>query len=731
MKFPAIVFILAATVFAGPVSHFGMLEVCGNNICGKITGTSTPILLKGPSLYWSDGTGSPFYNAETVDWFVDNMQIGIIRAAMGIRYYGNNTGTIDASGGVHGYHFDSTTQKRLIRDVINAAIINDIYVIVDWHSHNAHEGQEPAQSRSFFRQMATEFKDVPNIIWEVYNEPISANAGQITSYANSVITEIRNAGSNNLVLVGSRNWSQNPSEQASNFGNTASSKNVAFTFHFYAAEGGGGGHDNVMSSANSARSAGYAVFGSEWGFTEANGTGSLNQGSKWTSWMDNNNISNCNWSVSNIENSSMFTAGTSAANLSTSRLRQSGQYFQTYMNSNKWTAKIPSNHPKGNDVSVSVKDGESVTIPTASLGLTGNITAVSQPSSGSAEFTANTLKYTTSPSGSPTEKVRFTYKITQGSITVQRRVTVTVTNRRPILPQKSPIAVSRRVPTRFSMVNAFSPTDPSGGTLSFKEVSLSNTSVGTISITSGKDSLVFTPSASMRDAAPTEVTLNYSIQNASGIFSSASVVLQVQNIQPSININNICCLGSKPNTEPIGIGMANVGAQDRDGDSIWFVALYLDPQYPGSLRQVKPDSFVYTPVNNRTGKVVFLAVITDGNLNSVLGKTNLTLTGSGTEINVTAPTEIPGVVPIISQPSIGSFGMSSLGSGDILLHFSQSDFAKLEVYSLSGRNMGTLLNSWQNAGSARVSLKSLNLQKGVYILRLKQGSQVKTLRIVN
>jgi hypothetical protein len=75
--------------------------------------------------------------------------------------------------------------------------------------------------------------------------------------------------------------------------------------------------------------------------------------------------------------------------------------------------------------------------------------------------------------------------------------------------------------------------------------------------------------------------------------------------------------------------------------------------------------------------------------------------------------------------------LASLGLGKIELYFSQSGYAKLDVYSLSGKNMGSLLNGWQNAGSSAVSLKNLNLQKGVYILRLKQGSQIKILRVVN
>jgi hypothetical protein len=184
--------------------------------------------------------------------------------------------------------------------------------------------------------------------------------------------------------------------------------------------------------------------------------------------------------------------------------------------------------------------------------------------------------------------------------------------------------------------------------------------------------------------------------------------------------------------------MAQVRGNDKDGDALQFVHLYLDPWYPGRLEKVKADSFVYYPESNKTGDVVFLVIITDGTDESVLGKTYLTLNGNGSDIGrhpsgANGPNEIPGVNPIISQPNSSAQGMNvrALGSGRVALYFAQSGQAKLDVYSLSGKNMGTLLNGHQNAGSSEVSLSSLKLQKGIYILRRSQGSQVKTLRIMN
>ena len=744
MKTIILALLLVVAASAGPVSHFGALKVCGKNICGEKTGTSTSVFFKGPSLYWSVGQGAAFYSPDVVDWFVDNMQIGIIRAAMGIRYYKENSEPINVnSTNPVGYYDDPARQKNIMKAVIEAAIVNDIYVIVDWHSHNAEN--ETSIATTFFRELATEYKDVPNIIWEVYNEPVGASASTITSYSKTIRSAIRGAGNNNLVLIGSNFYSQNPSQQASNYGiaSLAQTDNVAFTFHFYAGthpQSGG-----IGSSATTAMNNGYAVFGTEWGTTNADGSGTVQTSASdtWTNWMDNNKISNCMWSASAIdETSAIFTSGTSPTALAINRLTTNGRYFETYMGKNKWTAQIPSTHPKGNDVNATVVDGSSVTISSSALGLTGNITGIAVPPTfGTATFTSNSVTYTTAASGSPNEKVRFAYEITQNNVKVQRRVTVTITNRRPILPERPPVAVSRKTPTKFQLNSAFTPTDPSGLALSFRSVSnpLNPSHVGTISIktatTTSGDTLIFTPSAAMSNAPQTDAELTYSIQNTAGQYSTATRTLQIQNIAPRINesLAYNCCGGENPNTAPVRIGMSQVGARDTDEDPLTFDKFYLHPQYPGTLTQIKPDTLLYTPEANKTGRVVIFTIVSDGDKTSVIGSSAIRLTGSGTAIGdlPVPPAEIPGVVNINFANPGSVFGLKPVGFGRVAVDFAQDGHAKLDVYSLSGKLVGTLLNGWQNAGSSEVSLKNLNLQRGIYILRLRQGSQVKTLRIVN
>jgi len=737
--------LLLCSAFAGPVSHFGALKRCGSNICGEKTGDNTPIFVKGPSLFWSSGYGSSFYDARTVDWFVDNFQIGIIRAAMGIQYYKENSEPLNAAGTTFGYYYNKDGQKKLIKAVVDAAIANDIYVIVDWHSHNAQS--ETDLAKTFFGEMAKEYKDVPNIIWEVYNEPVGADAGTISNYANTVISAIRSAGNKNLAIIGSRFYSQNPKEQAQNWG--SKDNNVAFTFHFYAGSHQASG--DIGNSAKDAIKAGYPVFASEWGSVDANGGGSVNSGAadSWTSWMDSEKISNCMWNASNIdEGSSIFNTSTNVSNLSTNGLTNSGKYFQTYMGKNKWTALIPSNHPKGNDVNTSVDDGKSIKLDTQ-LGITGTISKVSEPEFGKATIASDgkSITYETPSTGSPSDKVRLIYEITQNNVTVQSKIVINITNRRPVLPEKAPIAVSRRAPTEINIVSTLSVQDPSGKGIEFGEVTVEPSSVGTISISSNKQIATFTPASSQHDVESTEATLNYTVKGKEGGSNSSKVTLKIQNFAPTIRAIGSNYAPTFPNTDPVGIGMKMFSGADKDGDPIEFDQYYLDPKYPGELKRVegRKDSLVYIPESGKIGKVTILATITDGTAKSPTGGVTITLTGSGSEINVTPPTSIPGVVdpdpgdpddpepPVLAHPNINAKGMglSPLGLGRVQLNFASSGFAKLDVYSLSGKKMGNLLSGYQNAGSQEVSLNGLNLQKGVYILRLSQGSQVKTLRVVN
>lgn len=272
----------------GPVQNYGTLGTSGNKIVSL--SSKKEVMLRGMSMFWSDATGLQYYNKNVMKWAAENLKVDVIRYAMGIQYYDSQGGTNGEMDPNYSYVGSPDKQESIIDQMVEAAIENDIYLIIDWHSHRA--DKEQSKATDFFSRMAKKYANVPNIIWEVFNEPVNQNMGTIASYASAVISGIRAAGSKNLALVGTPRWSQMGSCGG------VSGENVGYVFHFYAAT-----HTKKDYSGNidNCRSQGNAVFITEWGTTTADGQGGASEGNtnEWTSYMESNKISNCNWSLRN------------------------------------------------------------------------------------------------------------------------------------------------------------------------------------------------------------------------------------------------------------------------------------------------------------------------------------------------------------------------------------------------------------------------------------------------
>ena len=328
----------------GPVQVHGALGTNGGKIVGQKSGKEA--MLRGMSMFWSDATGIQYYNKEVIKWAVNNLKIDVFRYAMGVQYYDSDGGTSNKLDDNYSYMKAGDTQKSKIDQMVEAAIENDIYIIIDWHSHRP--DSEKSQAASFFKEMAQKYNNVPNIIWEVFNEPVNQGSGAIASYANDVISGIRGTGNNNLALVGTPNWSQMPNGSCG----TVNQKNVGYVFHFYAGTHSVG---QFSGNINSCRS-NNAVFITEWGTTTADGKSDANTSasSEWTNFMEQNKISNCNWSLrqkvttignASDEGSAMF-AGDKAlitqAALSAASYTNSGTFVKNYLtkNATDWASQF-------------------------------------------------------------------------------------------------------------------------------------------------------------------------------------------------------------------------------------------------------------------------------------------------------------------------------------------------------------------------------------------------------
>jgi len=349
----ALVSALTAAAFAqtitptrvGPVSQYGQL-MTGKNSQGKgqIYGScegvkdGAEVQVRGMSLYWSlMPQAVEFWSEEGITTMVNDMKIQIVRAAMA-------TGNEDWQGGYKGYASDPNTQKSLMKTVVEAAIKNDIYVIIDWHSHEAHKQTDAA--KNFFKEMAETYGKYDNVIFEVYNEPQQIPWSDVKNYANQVIEVIRQY-SDNLVLVGNPSWDQNPSDAIGNEVND-SKKNTAYTLHYYAnshcwqgSYGWGDGNNDACegTKGEKAMNAGLSVFVSEWGTgnSDGGGTPDQNRNKSWQDYINKHKLSWANWSASKIsEGTAAFEGSSSKTSL---QYTTSGNLVKGYLSTNPSTYK--------------------------------------------------------------------------------------------------------------------------------------------------------------------------------------------------------------------------------------------------------------------------------------------------------------------------------------------------------------------------------------------------------
>ena len=260
------------------VAQNGLLMVSGNKIVNK---NNNPVSFAGNSFFWSNDNwgGEKFYNSSTVRWLKTNWGSNIVRAAMGVE---------DAGG----YLDNKQANKVRLKIIVEAAIEEGIYVIIDWHSHNAEDHLDEA--KLFFKEIAETYGQFENVIYEIYNEPLDVSWSEVVKpYAIQVIQVIREIDPDNLIIVGSPEWSQRVDLVAEDPITTFS--NIAYSLHFYTLYH----QDWLRERATDAVNNGIPIFVTEWGSKGYSMTDS--EANKWMNWCYLNKISHVNWAVNDKE----------------------------------------------------------------------------------------------------------------------------------------------------------------------------------------------------------------------------------------------------------------------------------------------------------------------------------------------------------------------------------------------------------------------------------------------
>jgi endoglucanase len=267
-----VLLVMGLAVYAGPVSRHGHLKVAGTQLTDQ---TGRAVVLRGVSFGWSNWWPQ-YYNPDAVYTLSDDWQCTVVRAAMGVEP--------DSA-----YLSNPQPQIDLITTVVDAAIKNDIYVIIDWHSH----GIRTEEAVAFFQQMATQYGRYPNVIYEIFNEPVQTWE-EVKNYSETLVRAIRAIDQDNLILIGNPHWDQDVHLVADD--PLVGFDNLMYTLHFYAAT-----HKNwLMERGEYALRNNIPIFVSECAAMEASGDGALDMQSwnSWMQWMECHQISWVCWSAS-------------------------------------------------------------------------------------------------------------------------------------------------------------------------------------------------------------------------------------------------------------------------------------------------------------------------------------------------------------------------------------------------------------------------------------------------
>ena len=256
-----------------------------------------------------------FANFNALKWLKDDWKISVIRAAM---YTAPEAG---------GYIANHKIADR-VYDLVDHAISLNLYAIIDWHNlSDGNPNKYRQESISFFESAAKRYGNSPNVISEICNEPngnVSWN-GDIRPYAVELIKTIREHAPRNIIIVGTSRWSQDVDVAAQN---PIKESNIIYAVHFYA----GTHRQGLRNKIDKATAKGIAIFVSEWGVSQATGTGGVyeNESNEWLKYLDKKGISWVNWNLSDARETSALLMPGSDPNggWSDKSLSRAGRYVR-------------------------------------------------------------------------------------------------------------------------------------------------------------------------------------------------------------------------------------------------------------------------------------------------------------------------------------------------------------------------------------------------------------------
>ncbi|MCH4153221.1 MAG: glycoside hydrolase family 5 protein [Saccharofermentans sp.] len=265
----------------------GQLSVDGTNI---VNSAGEVVQLKGMSTYALNMCPDMF-NSDTVQTIAQDWGADVLRLAM------------TTKGDSDDYNVNPEKYFDMVCNITDLAIAQGMYVIIDWHIlYDGDPNEFKDASIDFFSRISAIYGDTPNVMYEICNEPNGMCYdddqrevdwdGCIKPYAEDVIDAIRENDPDNIIIVGTPNWSQDVDIASED---PIDGDNICYTCHFYAGSHGQELRDKIVTANDN----GCCVFVTEWGTTNDTGKGMLylDEAQQWLDFLDERNISWCNWSI--------------------------------------------------------------------------------------------------------------------------------------------------------------------------------------------------------------------------------------------------------------------------------------------------------------------------------------------------------------------------------------------------------------------------------------------------
>lgn len=280
-----------------PVAINGRLHVCGRHLCNQF---DQPIQLRGMSTHglhwygWGVCISDRSLDALTGDWGAD-----IVRVSMYVQEGGYELGP-------DGF----TTEAERI---VDALVARGVYVLLDWHMLDPGDPTlNTEHAKTYFGHMTAKYGGLPNLLYEIANEPSGVSWATIKAYAEEMLPVVRQGAPDGIVIVGTPAWS---SFGVSEGGGPAEviaapvvGENIMYTFHFYAASHRQEYRDALVAAADA-----LPVFVTEWGSQEWTGDGAndFESAQAYLDLLASRRISWTSWNYSDDERSgAAFQPGT-------------------------------------------------------------------------------------------------------------------------------------------------------------------------------------------------------------------------------------------------------------------------------------------------------------------------------------------------------------------------------------------------------------------------------------